>query len=384
MTRTADVLVIGGGMAGASAAAEIAAATAGKAGVVVLEREARPGYHTTGRSAATFIQNYGNASIRHFNSASRPILAAHPLAADLEGAPANLLSERGLLFLDDGTQGPALDELLAESDGVEELGEAAVRALVPALRPDSFARAAYEADAMDIDVDRLHQIYLRFLKKAGGELICNAEVAAFDRRNGTWRVDTSAGVFEAPVVINAAGAWADELAVLAGLPKIGLQPLRRSAALLAPRDGWAVQRWPLTGDLGESWYMKPDAGRMMVSPADADPVEPQDAWPDDMVLAEGLDRFTRVFDYEVTRLEARWAGLRTFAPDKSLVIGFDPSTEGFFWLAGQGGYGIQTAPAAARLAAALALGQEVPPELAAQGLEADSVSPARFRRSDSA
>lgn len=379
MTRTADILVIGGGMAGASAAAEIAAATAGKAGVVVLEREARPGYHTTGRSAATFIQNYGNASIRQFNSASRPILAAHPLAADLEGAPANLLSERGLLFLDDGTQGPALDELLAESDGVEELGEAAVRALVPALRPDSFARAAYEADAMDIDVDRLHQIYLRFLKKAGGELICNAEVAAFDRTNGTWRLDTSAGVFEAPVVINAAGAWADELAVLAGLPKIGLQPLRRSAALLAPRDGWAVQRWPLTGDLGESWYMKPDAGRMMVSPADADPVEPQDAWPDDMVLAEGLDRFTRVFDYEVTRLEARWAGLRTFAPDKSLVIGFDPSAEGFFWLAGQGGYGIQTAPAAARLAAALVLGKAVPSGLAALDFDTRSVSPARFR-----
>ncbi|MGP1257170.1 MAG: NAD(P)/FAD-dependent oxidoreductase [Kiloniellales bacterium] len=379
MTDTADILVIGGGMAGASAAAEIAAVTAGKARVVVLERESRPGYHTTGRSAATFIQNYGNPSIRQFNSASRPILAAHPLAAEVEDAPASLLSERGLLFLDDGTQGDELDELLADSDGVEELGETAVRALVPALRPDSFARAAYEADAMDIDVDRLHQIYLRFLKKAGGELICNADVAAFDRSNGTWRLDTSAGVFEAPVVVNAAGAWADELALLAGLPKIGLQPLRRSAALLAPRDGWEVQRWPLTGDLGESWYMKPDAGRMMVSPADADPVEPQDAWPDDMVLAQGLDRFTQVFDYEVTRLEASWAGLRTFAPDKSLVIGFDPSADGFFWLAGQGGYGIQTAPAAARLAAALVLGREVPPELAGPDFAVESVSPARFR-----
>ncbi|WP_119168592.1 NAD(P)/FAD-dependent oxidoreductase [Algihabitans albus] len=376
--RSADIVVIGAGMAGASAAAEILAAAEGVR-VLVLEGEARPGYHTTGRSAACFIQNYGNRSIRQFNAASRPILEAHPLAAEVEEAPGSLLSPRGILQLDDGTQGAAFDELLSEGDGVEALDETAVRALVPALRPGSFARAAYEADAMDIDVDRLHQIYLRFLKRAGGELVCDARVTALRREADVWHLETTAGAFEAPVIVNAAGAWADRVAVQAGLSPIGLQPLRRSAALLAPRDGWDVGRWPLTGDLGERWYMRPDAGRMMVSPADADLVEPQDAWPDDMVLAEGLDRFARVFDYEVTRLEASWAGLRTFAPDKSLVIGFDPAAEGFFWLAGQGGYGIQTAPAAARLVAALLLGRDVPPELAALGFEAESAAPARFR-----
>ncbi|WP_421706928.1 NAD(P)/FAD-dependent oxidoreductase [Algihabitans sp.] len=383
MTDRADIVVIGGGMAGASAAAEILAAEPSLR-VLLLEGEARPGYHTTGRSAACFIQNYGNASIRQFNRASRPIFEAHPLAVEVEEAPASLLSPRGILQLDDGTQAAAFDDLMAEGDGVEALDEASVHALVPALRPGSFTRAAYEADAMDIDVDRLHQIYLRFLKQAGGTLVCNARVTALRRADEVWHLETTAGAFAAPLIVNAAGAWADQVAQQAGLPPVGLQPLRRSAALLAPRDGWDVARWPLTGDLGERWYMRPDAGRMMVSPADADLVEPQDAWPDDLVLAEGLDRFARVFDYEVTRLEASWAGLRTFAPDKSLVIGFDPAGEGFFWLAGQGGYGIQTAPAAARLTAALVLGKALPPELAAQTFETEGVSPARFRQGETA
>ncbi len=370
-TRTADILIIGGGMAGASAAAELAA----EAKVLLLESEERPGHHATGRSAAIFIQNYGNAAIRRLSKASRPLFEAHPLAEDAR----SLLSERGILFLADAAQGAALDALLAEGDGLAEIDAAAVRALVPALRPDSFQRAAYEADAMDIDVDRLHQIYLRHLKRSGGALVCRAGVTALERRGGTWRVDTPTGRFEAPVVVDAAGAWADATAALAGVAPVGLRALRRSAALLPPRAGWAVDRWPLTGDVAETWYMKPDAGRLLVSPADQDPVEPHDAWPDDMVLAEGLDRFARVFDYEVTKLEAAWAGLRTFAPDKSPVIGFEPAAEGFFWLAGQGGYGIQTAPAAARLAAALVLGRPVPADLAALGLSAADVSPARFR-----
>lgn len=370
-TRTADILVVGAGMAGASAAAELSA----EAKVLLLEREERPGHHSTGRSAAIFIQNYGNASIRQLSKASRPLFEDHPLS--VEGG--SLLSDRGLLFLAEPDQEAELDALLAEADGLEPLDVAAARALVPALRPGSFLRAAYEADAKGIDVDRLHQIYLRALKRNGGEAVCRAGVEALERRAGVWRVETPSGRFEAPILVDAAGAWADEVAALAGLPRIGLQPKRRSAALLPTPADWPVDTWPLTGDVGERWYMKPEGGRMMVSPADADPVEPHDAWPDDLVLAEGLDRFSRVFDYEVTKLEASWAGLRTFARDGSLVVGFDPLAEGFFWLAGQGGYGIQTAPAAARCAAALALGRTVPAELAAVGFTVESVSPERLR-----
>lgn len=369
--QTADILVVGAGMAGASAAAELSA----EAKVLLLESEERPGYHSTGRSAAIFIQNYGNRSIRQLSKASRPLFEDHPLST--EGG--SLLSDRGLLFLAEPGQERQLDALLAEADGLENLDEAAVRELVPVLRPGSFVRAGYEADAKGIDVDRLHQIYLRALKRNGGEVVCRAGATAVARVGGAWQVETPAGRFEAPVLVNAAGAWADELAVMAGLPRVGLQPKRRSAALLPTPADWAVDGWPLTGDVGERWYMKPEGGKMMVSPADADPVDPHDAWPDDMVLAEGLDRFCQVFDYEVTKLEASWAGLRTFVPDGSLVIGFDPLAEGFFWLAGQGGYGIQTSPAAARCAAALALGRPVPPELSAVGFTADSVDPARLR-----
>ncbi len=370
-SHTADILVVGAGMAGASAAAELSA----EAEVLLLESEERPGQHATGRSAAIFIQNYGNRSIRQLSKASRPLFEDHPLSTER----GSLLSDRGLLFLAEPDQGAELDALLAEADGLEELDEAAVRAMVPPLRAGSFVRAAYEADAKGIDVDRLHQIYLRALKRNGGGLVCRAGVTALARLGGVWRAETPAGRFEAPVLVNAAGAWADEVAALAGLPRIGLQPKRRSAALLPTPADWPVDSWPLTGDVGERWYMKPEGGKMMVSPADADPVEPHDAWPDDLVLAEGLDRFCRVFDYEVTRLEASWAGLRTFAPDGSLVIGFEPQAEGFFWLAGQGGYGIQTAPAAARCAAALALGRGVPTELARLGFTDLSVSPARLR-----
>jgi D-arginine dehydrogenase len=371
VTRTADILVIGAGMAGASAAAELSAA----AKVLLLESEERPGFHSTGRSAAIFIQNYGNAVIRQLSKASRPLFEAHPLAEDGQ----SFLSDRGLLFLADAESVAGVDELLAEADGLEEIDEARVCRLVPVLRPNSFVRAAYEADAKGIDVDRLHQTYLRALTRNGGEVVCKAGARAIARDGGVWRIETPAGAFEAPVIVDAAGAWADVVAETAGVPRLGLQPRRRSAALVPPREGWDVESWPLTADVAERWYMKPEAGMMMVSPADADPVDPHDAWPDDMVLAEGLDRFCRVFDYEVTKLAGSWAGLRTFAPDKSLVIGFDPAAEGFFWLAGQGGYGIQTAPAAARCAAALALGRDVPAELATLGFTADSVSPARFR-----
>ena len=372
MTQTADVIVIGAGMAGASAAAEM---TRG-AKVIVLESEAQPGHHSTGRSAAIFIQSYGNAVIRQLNRGSRPLLESHPF--DPEGG--GVLSPRGILTIAGAAEHDRLDRLLADNPSVEEIAPAEAVKRVPILRPGPIERAAYEADALDIDVDRLHQLYLRKVKSGGGQVFCNAAVTGLKRSGGVWRVETRSEAFEAPVVVNAAGAWADLTAEMAGLAPLGLTPLRRSAAILPAPPGQSVERWPLTGNASETYYFKPEAGKLMVSPADETPVDPHDAWPDDMDLAEGLDRFVQAVDYEVTRVERSWAGLRTFAPDRSLVIGFDPAAEGFFWLAGQGGYGIQTAPAAARLAAGLLLDRAAPAELTAVGLDPATLSPARFRR----
>lgn len=372
MTRTADILVIGAGMAGASSAAELAR----DARVVVLETEAHAGYHSTGRSAAIFIQNYGNAAIRRLNKASRPLLDAPP--NDPEGA--SVLSPRGILTLAGPDQAAALDALLSSAEGLEEITVEEALRLVPILRRHLVARAAFEAGAMDIDVDRLHRGYLRGLKASGGRLLCSAGAARLRRGQGVWRVETGDESFEAPVVVNAAGAWADRVAASAGLPPLGLTPLRRSAAIVPAPPDHSVADWPLTGDADETYYFKPEAGKLMVSPADETPVEPHDAWPDDLDLAEGLDRFARAAHYEITRVEHSWAGLRTFAADRTPVIGFDPTAEGFFWLAGQGGYGIQTAPAAARLAAGLIRDDAVPAELHAVGFDAAEVSPARFRR----
>jgi len=371
VTATADVLVIGGGMAGASAAAEMARDVR----VIVLESEERPGYHSTGRSAAIFIQNYGNAVIRRLSKASRPLLLAPPF--DPEGE--SVLRPRGILHVADAGQAARLDELLATADGLHEITPEEALRHVPILRPERMARAAYEADAMDIDVDRLHQGYLRGLRAAGGEVVCRAAVRRLARQDGLWRAETGAGTFEAPLVVNAAGAWADAVAAMAGLAPLGLQPLRRCAAILPAPPGHAVDGWPLTGDVEETYYFKPEAGKLMVSPADETPVAPHDAWPEDMDLAEGLDRFVSATRYELHHVERSWAGLRTFAPDRTPVIGFDPLAKAFFWCAGQGGYGIQTAAAAARLTAGLALGRGLPSALAQTGLDAAALSPARFR-----
>ncbi|MEM1164367.1 MAG: FAD-binding oxidoreductase, partial [Pseudomonadota bacterium] len=204
-----------------------------------------------------------------------------------------------------------------------------------------------------------------------------ASVTAMSRVDDVWRVETAAGIFEAPIIVNAAGAWGDVVAGRAGIGPTGLTPLRRSMAVLPMPDGMDNRTWPVTAAAAETWYAKPDGGRLWVSPADEDPVEPHDAWPDDMVLAEGLDRFQQATTFEVTRVERSWAGLRTFAPDRTPINGFEPEAEGFFWLCGQGGYGIQTAPAMSQLAADLILGHK--PAVSAETVEA--LSPARFRTS---
>ena len=362
-------------MAGAAAAAHLAADRR----VVLLERERQPGYHSTGRSAALFTETYGNRAIRILTGASRAFyeawadgFAEHPI-----------LKPRGALMFAMPDQERLLDaaraDLSALDPRVRRLDAAETRAMVPVLRPDHVIGAVYEPDAMDIDVHELHQGYLRRLRQRGGRIVTDAEVQALAYSSGAWTATTSAGDFTAPIVVNAAGAWADALAALAGLPAIGLVPKRRTVLTIAPPPDIDTSNWPMTLDVSESFYFKPEAGRLLVSPADETPMAPCDVQPDELDVAIAIDRLMRATTIEVTRVERKWAGLRSFVADKTTVCGFDPLADGFFWLAGQGGYGIQTAEAMARCALSLIKGAGLPGDIAARGLEDRMVSPARFR-----
>ncbi|MCC7426996.1 MAG: FAD-binding oxidoreductase [Alphaproteobacteria bacterium] len=376
MTATHDVIVVGAGIAGASAAAEIAAHRR----VVVLEAEERPGVHSTGRSAALWILNYGPADVRALSAASRPFLEGPP-----QGFAAHaLVAPRAVLFVAPEGQEAALAAMMAEGQGLEELSPAAARALVPVLRADYARAAAIERDGLDLDVAAIHQGYLRLLRTRGGEVRLDARAGRVARTGGLWQVDLGGGeVLAAPVLVNAAGAWGDELAEAAGVAPIGLRPLRRTACIV---DGPAIDGfpgWPLMGDAAHSWYCRPEARtKLLVSPADETPSAPCDAQPEEIDVALGIDRMQVALDIPVRRVEHRWAGLRTFTPDGSLAIGWDAKAEGFFWLAGQGGYGIQTAPAAARLAASLVLGRDPDREPGLSGI-ARRTDPARFHSQSS-
>lgn len=361
-----DILIVGAGIAGAGLAATIA----GRRNVVLLEQEARPGYHSTGRSAAIFIQNYGNAVIRALSAASRPLFDA----PEPEFFPEPLLSQRGILFVAEEPDLADHEHLLGQSEGLVPLSAHEAAARVPLLRAERIAAAAYEHDASDIDVNALHQGWLRKARKAGARLITDTALRQARRIGDRWRVETTAGTMEAGTIVNAAGAWADAVASACGVPPVGLVPKRRSMAVIPCPPGYDCRAWPLVASSGDRWYFKPDGGRLLVSPADETPVEPHDAFIDDMVLAEGIDRYQQAVREEVTRLEASWAGLRTFASDKSPVVGFDATGEGFFWLAGQGGYGIQTSPALSLVAAALVLGDTPQP---GSGVDCAAMAPDR-------
>jgi D-arginine dehydrogenase len=346
-----DILVIGAGIAGAATAAELAAA--GRR-VVLLEAESQPGFHSTGRSAALWILNYGPADVRVLTGASRALFEAPPPGF----AEHPLTRRRPVLFLAPEAQRPHLERMIAEGEGLRPIAPEEARRMVSILRPDYAVAAAIEEDAFDIDVHALHHGYLRMMRAAGGTLATEARVTAIERRNGAWQVTTPAGMFAAPVVVNAAGAWGDEVARLAGVVPLGLTPMRRSALLVDAPVGHDPAAWPLLGDADHTWYARPEARRkIMLSPADETPMPPCDVQPDELDLALAIDRAQVALDLKVTRIEHRWAGLRTFTPDRSLAIGWAPGAEGFLWMVGQGGYGIQTAPAAARLAAEIALGR---------------------------
>lgn len=370
----ADCLVIGAGIAGAS----IAAALAPRLRVLVLEAEAQPGYHTTGRSAALYSRIYGGAVIRALSRASRGYFQAPP--AGLHGAP--LLRPRDTLFLVGPGQQPLAEAFRAEPDVRSETQPLDIDATlrrVPLLLRGQVAGALLDAGSADIEVDLLHQGFLRQARAQGAQLRLGAPVQALARGPGGWTVHTPAGVFQAPLLVNAAGAWADAVGALAGLPPLGLQPLRRTAVLIDVPDGLDAGGWPAVVAIDESHYFKPDAGRLLLSPADETPSPPCDAQPEEWDVALAVDRFETLTGRRVPRVGRRWAGLRVFSPDRAPVVGHDPAAPGFFWCAGQGGYGIQTAPALGRAAAALLLGEALPADIAAEGVQAAQLSPQRFR-----
>jgi D-arginine dehydrogenase len=368
-----DFIVIGAGIAGASAA--YALAEHGR--VLVLEREGQPGYHTTGRSAALYTENYGNRTIRRLTRASGPFLK-HPPAGFADHP---ILTSRGVLMIARSDQLDALEALYQEvahlGGPVERLDGGAALALLPLLRPGYTAAAVYEPDGLDIDVNGLHRGFLKGAAARGGKLLCDAEVRQIARRDGRWQVGSSAGDFAAPILVNAAGAWADEIGKLAGVRLIGLQPKRRTAFIFDGPADLDDRVLPMCIDAEEQFYFKPEAGRFLGSLADETPSPPCDAQPEEIDLAMAVDRIEQATIFQIRRLTHRWAGLRSFVADKSLVIGEAGDAEGFFWLAGQGGYGIQTSPAAGAALAGLVISGALPDFLRETGLAAPDLAPDR-------
>ena len=372
--NTYDFMIVGGGIAGASAG--FALAEFGT--VLLLERESQFGYHSTGRSAAVFLKSHGPDVIRALASASQAFLL-HPPDGFTDYP---LLKPRGMLLIGGHGDGDALDQAAEECgryvEGTRRLNTAQARQMVPVLRADALGGAVFDPEAMDIDVHSLHYGFLRGLRARGGKTVADAHVTTLERRSGSWKVRAGSGNFEARILVNAAGAWCDKVAELADAAPVGLVPKRRTAFIFQPPPGISTENWPVVHDIHETFYFKPDTGRILASPADEAPMEPCDVHPDDVDIAAAIDRIQRRVSLPVTHIERKWAGLRSFVNDGCPVVGYDPRVEGFFWIAGQGGYGIETSPAIGRLSASLAVSRGVPGDLADFGVYAEALSPARF------
>ncbi len=343
--RAADVVIIGGGIAGISLAGRLA----GRARVIVLEREDLLSYHTTGRSAAVFLETYGNADVRAWTKAARPFFEQPP-----QGFSATpLLSPRPMLYFARPAEEAALAEAAAENPAdIEPLPEAQAYGLVPVLHRDRFTRFAIERGAADIDVNALFEGFRRMAVRGAVEILTRQEVVALERKPPGWAVRTRDESFAAPVVVNAAGAWGGQIGRLAGLGDKGLQPLRRTAVIVAAPEGIDISPWPLALSMGEPQsYFKPDAGRILASLGEETPSEPCDAQPENEDIATIAAFLEETTTIPVHRISRSWAGLRSFTPDRTPLFAFDEAAAGFFWLIGQGGYGIQTAPTISALAA---------------------------------
>jgi len=371
-----DWIVVGAGIAGAALAYRLAP----HGRVVILEREAQPGYHATGRSAALFLESYGPPQARALTRGSRGFLMQPP--PGFAGAP--LLSPRGALAIGTADQRALLDR---HYDSVKALGAAAqrldarqVRDCVPVLREGVVDGGVLEPDAMDIDVNALLQGYLRGVRGHRGTIECSVEARAIERDGADWVVHGDRSSWRAPVLADAAGAWADAIAQMAGVAPIGLQPKRRTAFLFRPPETLDVRRLPSFIAVDESFYVKPDAGMLLGSPANADPVAPHDVVAEELDVAIGIDRIEAFTTLQIRRPTHVWAGLRSFVADGGLVGGFDPQAPGFFWVTGQGGYGIQTSAAMGEACAALVRGRPLPQRLVDLGLSEAALGPARLRR----
>jgi len=362
-----DAVIVGAGIAGATVAAHLSADHR----VALVEAEEAAGYHSTGRSAAIWILNYGPPDVQVLTGRSRAFFESPP--AGFTQTP--IMNQRPVLFLAPTDQLDALDRLLSSGSGLRPLSPEAAREIVPALRPGYAAAAAIEDDAFDMDVATLHQGFLRMLRTNGGQLALRSRTGRIERVAGEWQVDVTGGErFVAPVVVNAAGAWGDVVAKQAGISPLGLVPKRRTGVVIDPGQ-WMVPSWPMINDVSHTWYARPEARtKLMVSPADETDMEPHDVQPDELDIAIAIDRMQQALDIEVRRTEHSWAGLRTFTPDRNLAFGWAGDAEGFFWCVGQGGYGIQTSPAAGQLIADVISGRDPGPA----GSILAAIDPRRF------
>ncbi len=372
-----EIVIVGAGIAGASIAAALVDAGVKGDRMLLAEREDFPGYHTTGRSAALYSALYGNGTVCALTAASRAFYLSPPPGF----ADHPLLTPRGCLYIaGDGALGE-LDELEVNARRVgartTRMSPLAAREMVPVLRDGSLSAALWEEDAMDIDVHGLHQGYLRQARLAGVVLSTGAELRVAVRDGDGWVLTFGDETVRAATLVNAAGAWADEVARIAGVPTVGLMPLRRTAIMLDPPAGTDVQRWPAVVDAGGAFYFKPDAGMLLASPADETPSPPCDAQADEWDIAVCVERVQAAAELPVRRISRSWAGLRSFVADRSPVVGRPATHPDFFWFAGQGGYGFQMGPALARTGASLLLKGQVPAPLAAQGLDSATLSPDR-------
>lgn len=371
-----DFAIVGGGMAGASVAYRLAP----HAPVVLLERESQPGYHTTGRSAAMFMESYGPAGVRALTRASRHFYTSPPP----NFAEHTLLSPRGALYVARQDQADALsavaEELGHSIPNLEQLSPEQTLALAPCLQSENLLGSLWDPDSQDIDVNALLQGFLKGFQHSGGTLKCNAElvVATFEQNHWCLQLKNGSEV-RAKCVVNASGAWGDAVASILGAKPVGLVPRRRSAFTFKAPEGVDIKSWPAVVGIEEDWYFKPDAGQLFGSPANADDTFAHDVLPEDMDIAMGIDRIMAATQLEITRPTSQWAGLRTFAPDGELVIGFDDTCPNFFWLVGQGGYGIQSAAGFSDLAACILLKQPFTAELEACGVDVSMFDVKRFR-----
>lgn len=383
--KSYDIIIIGGGIAGASLAWRLAREP-GTRSIALLEAEAHPGQHATGRSAAFFSETYGNETIRALTTASRGFYEDPPTGF----CQTDLLEPCGALFIGREDQLAALDEhytstrALAPSIEMHDADFALSRVAI--LKPEAVAACVFEPESQAINVDALLQGFLAGARRGGVDILTGCRVSDLTIGDGYWTLTTGQDVLTGELVVNASGAWAGEIGLQAGALDIGLVPLRRSVCVIDPAKcggmtgmvAGTVDDWPLVLDIDDAFYFKPGGGMIWLSPADEDPSLPCDAAPDELVLAEAIDRFERATSLSVRRIEHKWAGLRSFVADRTPVVGFDPLVPGFFWLAGQGGYGIQTSPAISELAAALICGRGLPEASAATGVSLAALDPARL------